>query len=137
MQAHSQGQNQTQKKAQHFFQRFSNSISDATGTPFAFLAALSLVAIWLVTGPYFQWSDNHSFLINNSTTVITFLMSFLIQSSQRRDSIAMQLKLNELIRSNAEASNRMINLEEAEEEESNILRQEFKALRDEIEDIDD
>lgn len=112
------------------FQRFSTNMAQASGTPWAFLTALALVSGWFVTGFYFKWSESHSLFINTCTTIVTFLMTFVIQSSQNRDSRAMQLKLNELIRT-SKARNQVIAAEDADEGAIAQLRQEFKQARDE------
>jgi low affinity Fe/Cu permease len=113
------------------FRKFSIKVSRITGSPLAFVSALGLIVGWLPTGHYFQWSEKHSFFINNITTVVTFLNGFVLQASQNRDSRAMQLKLDEIIRSSGDARNKVIALEEKADEVVDELQEEFKQLRDE------
>lgn len=93
------------------FAKLSRRVSDATGSPYAFIAALCLVAGWAATGPMFGWSDTHSLVINTITTIITFLMVFLIQSSQNRDTLALHLKLDDLLCSIAQANDQLVDIE--------------------------
>ncbi|HZX41119.1 MAG TPA: low affinity iron permease family protein [Myxococcaceae bacterium] len=113
------------------FRRFANSASRAMGTPLAFTLALLVVLVWAVTGPLFHFSDSWQLVINTGTTVVTFLMVFLIQATQNRDATALHLKLDELIRSTREARNTFAALEEASEDELKGFQDEFKKLRDE------
>ena len=89
------------------------------GRPAAFALAAGAIVVWLVSGPIFQWSDTWQLVINTGTTIVTFLMVFLIQNTQNRDTKALQLKIDELIRSNEKARNRLLRLEEMSEEEMN------------------
>ncbi len=100
----------------------------ASGHPSAFIAALCLIIVWAVTGPLFGFSDTWQLVINTSTTIATFLMVFLIQNTQNRDSEAMQVKLDELIRAIGGARNVLLNLEELDEEEINALRESYIQL---------
>lgn len=93
------------------FDRISCAVSRATGRPWTFVLAVALVLVWAATGPWFGWSDSHSLFINTATTIVTFLMCFAIQATQNRDSAALQAKLDELIRSHAEARNEFIGLD--------------------------
>ena len=93
-----------------FFERLSGRIATATGQPMAFILALATILIWGVTGPLFKWSDTWQLVINTGTTIITFLMVFLIQNAQNRDGSAIQAKLDELIRS-SHARNQFIGVE--------------------------
>lgn len=93
------------------FAKLSRRVSDATGSPYAFIAALCLVTGWAATGPMFAWSDTHSLVINTITTIITFLMVFLIQSSQNRDTLALHLKLDDLLCSIKEANDSLVDIE--------------------------
>ena len=113
-----------------FFERFASKATQATGSSWAFLTALLTIIIWLVTGPIFGYSDTWQLIINTGTTIITFLMVFLIQKSQNKDSLAMQIKLNELIASNQKASNRLLNVEDLTEDELHALHTFFGKLAD-------
>ncbi|MFC7346737.1 low affinity iron permease family protein [Chryseobacterium zhengzhouense] len=90
------------------FERFANWATKFTGSSYAFLAAVAIVVIWAVSGPVFHYSETWQLVINTGTTIITFLMVFLIQKSQNKDSKAIQIKLNELIAANEKASNRSL-----------------------------
>lgn len=94
------------------FGRIARKVEGWVGSPFAFALAISLIVAWAVTGPYFGWSDTHQLVINTATTIVTFLMVFLIQNAQARDTRAMHLKLDELIRATENASNKIILSEE-------------------------
>ncbi len=96
-------------------------VTRATGTPAAFVIALLVVLVWAITGPLFKFSDTWQLVINTGTTIITFLMVFIIQQSQNKDTMALQLKLNELIASDAMASNRLISVEQLTPEELLVL----------------
>lgn len=104
-----------------FFERFANAVTQATGTSIAFGVAIMLVLTWAITGPIFQFSEAWQLVINTGTTIITFLMVFLIQKSQNKESKAIQLKLNELIASVKGASNRLVNIEDLNEDELDQL----------------
>ena len=112
------------------FRRFANSASHALGTPVAFTLAVLVVVVWAVTGPLFHFSDSWQLVINTGTTVVTFLMVFLIQATQNRDATALHLKVDELIRSTREARNTFAALEDASEDELKGFQAEFKKLRD-------
>jgi low affinity Fe/Cu permease len=99
-----------------------------TGRPLAFCIAVALVAIWAVSGPYFGYSDTWQLTINTGTTIVTFLMVFLIQATQNRDAEAIQIKLDEIIRSLSGAHNALLDLEELEEDELRELRRNYLAL---------
>jgi low affinity Fe/Cu permease len=99
------------------FERFSNAATRFTGSSPAFIAAVAIVVIWAVSGPIFNYSETWQLVINTGTTIITFLMVFLIQKAQNKDGKAIQLKLNELIASHEKASNRMVDIEDLTEEE--------------------
>ena len=103
------------------FERFAAYITRATGSSTAFLLALGTVLAWAVTGPIFHYSETWQLVINTGTTIITFLMVFLIQKAQNKDSLAMQLKLNELIAATKGASNRLVDIEELSEPELRVL----------------
>ncbi len=104
------------------FDRISAQATRYAGRPIAFILAVCMVLIWILTGPVFKYSDTWQLVINTGTTVITFLMVFLIQQSQNKDTLALQLKLNELIACNALASNRLIVIEDLTEEELVVLK---------------
>jgi low affinity Fe/Cu permease len=112
------------------FERFALFISHASGTTPAFIAALLIVLIWLLTGPMFNYSETWQLIINTGTTIITFLMVFLIQKSQNKDSLAIQLKLNELVAAQKYASNRLVDVENLSEEELQIIRAYYQKLHD-------
>ncbi len=107
---------------------FSGYITRRTGSASAFFLASGVILIWAFTGPVFQYSDTWQLVINTSTTIVTFLMVFLIQRAQNKDALAIQLKLNEIVAALKGASNRLIDVEEVSEEELEILRDHFKAL---------
>ncbi|HEY3969529.1 MAG TPA: low affinity iron permease family protein [Planctomycetaceae bacterium] len=98
------------------------------GHPAVFVLAVGTVIVWVLTGPFFQFSDTWQLVINTGTTVVTFLMVFLIQNSQNRDSIAIHLKLDELVRSTRAAQNTMLNLDELDEKELDLLLEKYRQL---------
>src|SRR5687767_3855387 len=110
------------------FNRFSTKITNATGSPSAFIIAASVIIIWALTGPLFKFSDTWQLVINTGTTIITFLMVFIIQQTQNKDTLALQLKLNELIACNERASNRLIVIEDLTEEELAVLKKFYVKL---------
>src|SRR6266481_6037104 len=110
------------------FGRFSRQVARATGQPTAFGAALVIVLLWAVVGPFFGFSDTWQLVINTGTTIITFLMVFLIQNSQNRDSEAMQVKLDELIRAIRGADNSLLNTENVTEEELQHMQEHYAKL---------
>src|SRR3954452_13342612 len=107
------------------FDRFARWIEHQVGTPFSFGIAISAVAVWAITGPLFGWSDTWQLVINTGTTIVTFLMVFLIQSTQSRDTRALHLKLDELIRVNQAARNSLLNLEDMSEAEIQEVKKTF------------
>jgi low affinity Fe/Cu permease len=109
-------------KAKAAFERFSAKVTKATGSPIAFLLAFLVIIGWAVLGPVFGYSDTWQLVINTGTTIITFLMVFVIQQSQNKDTIAMQIKLNELIAATATASNRLIDVEDLTADELETLK---------------
>lgn len=113
-----------------FFERFSQIAVRATGSSTAFLLALFIVIAWAVSGPFFKFSETWQLVINTGTTIITFLMVFLIQKTQNKDSKAIHLKLNELIASNAGCSNRMVDIEDINESELDQLHKFYAKLSD-------
>lgn len=111
-----------------FFNRFSGTVTKATGKPVAFFVATLVIIIWAVTGPIFNFSDTWQLVINTGTTIITFLMVFVIQHSQNKDTVAIQLKLNELIAANCDASNRLVAVEDLTDEELDIIKRFYTHL---------
>ena len=105
----------------------------AVGTPGAFVLAISTVILWALSGPRFHYSDTWQLIINTGTTVVTFLMVFLIQNTQNRDARALHLKLDELIRSVQEAHNDMIDIEKLSDEELTALAKRYERIRGEHE----
>jgi low affinity Fe/Cu permease len=110
------------------FTHFAKVTSRWTGRPAAFILAASVVVLWLVTGPIFGYSDSWQLVINTGTTIITFLMVFLIQNTQYRDAEAVQVKLDELLRTTSGAHNTLLDLEELEQTELDKIREEYAAL---------
>jgi len=110
------------------FERISNAIINFSATSAMFGIAMALIIIWLVTGPIFGYSNTWLLIVNTGTSIITFLMVFLIQRSQNKESIAVQLKLNELIAANNSASNRLLNIQDLSETELNTLYEHYRKL---------
>jgi low affinity Fe/Cu permease len=116
------------KSIVYLFELFSKKVTKATGRPMAFLLAFLVVVVWGLLGPIFAFSDTWQLVINTGTTIITFLMVFVIQQSQNKDTMAIQLKLNELIASNQRASNRLVDIEDLTEVELDKLKKFYIAL---------
>ena len=112
-----------------WFRTLSFKVSNWVGSHWAFVIAAGLILAWLVTGPLFGFSDSWQLVINTGTTIVTFLMVFLIQATQNRDGKAIQLKLDELIRAQVRARNVFADLEDADEEEIKNFEEEFRELR--------
>jgi low affinity Fe/Cu permease len=110
------------------FRKFARMTSSGVGSPWAFVLAVLVILVWAITGPLFHFSDTWQLVINTGTTIITFLMVFLIQNTQNRDAVAIHLKLDELIRALKGARNKLVDLEELSDEELEELRQEFHRL---------
>jgi low affinity Fe/Cu permease len=110
------------------FERFSTAVSHWAGSTSAFAIALGVIVVWAVTGPIFKFSDTWQLVINTGTTVVTFLMVFLIQRAQNKEAMALHLKLNELVAAIAGASNRLISVEDLSEEELTILHKHYATL---------
>ena len=104
------------------FEKFSAKVTKATGSSTAFILAFMVIIVWGITGPAFKFSNTWQLVINTGTTIITFLMVFVIQQSANKDTIAMQLKLNELIAASSTASNRLVDVEELSAEELQTLK---------------
>ena len=109
-------------------ERFSRKTTEATGTSVAFILALLVIIIWIVTGPLFHFSDTWQLVINTGTTIVTFLMVFLIQRSQNKDALAIHLKLNEIVAALEGASNRLIDVEDLTEDEIGTLHTHYREL---------
>jgi len=116
------------KKINDRFDTFATKVTHALGSSAAFSVAFVVVIIWIVTGPVFQFSDTWQLVINTGTTIVTFLMVFLIQRSQNKESLAVQLKLNELVASSKESSNRLIDVEDLSQDELEILHKYYIKL---------
>jgi low affinity Fe/Cu permease len=114
------------------FRKFAHRIAETVGSSRAFLLALAVVVAWAFTGPIFHYSDTWQLVINTGTTIVTFLMVFLIQNTQNRDSHALHLKLDELIRANKNARNKLLALEDMSDEELVKLQREFEEMRDRV-----
>jgi low affinity Fe/Cu permease len=129
--------NNTQKPEEHdffcrirdIFRHFARKSSEVLGTAWAFIGSLIIIAVWGLTGPMFHFSDTWQLIINTGTTIVTFLMVFLIQNTQNRDAKAMHLKLDELIRAIEGARNRLVDLEKLSDEELKQLEEQFTRLR--------
>ena len=111
-----------------WYSRFAKAAAHFCGRPRVFAIAVGLIIVWMVTGPIFHFSDTWQLVINTSTTIITFLMVFLIQNTQNRDTEAIQVKLDELIRATRGAHNALLDLEELEEETLDTFRSKYQAL---------
>jgi low affinity Fe/Cu permease len=110
------------KTNNRFFGNFSTTVTKITGSSWALVIAVLLIAVWLCAGPIFHFSDTWQLIVNTGTSVITFLMVFIIQQSQNKDTMALQLKLNELIAANNKASNRLIDVEDLNDDELKRLK---------------
>ncbi len=111
-----------------WYVRFAKEAAWLCGRPAMFFVAVLLIAVWVVTGPLFRFSDTWQLVINTSTTIVTFLMVFLIQNTQNRDTEAIQVKLDELIRSTKGARNALLDLEELDDDELDEFRKKFEVL---------
>jgi low affinity Fe/Cu permease len=116
------------KKRAQLLERFSYQATRATGTSYAFLLALGTIVIWAITGPLFRFSNTWQLVINTGTTIVTFLMVFLIQRAQNKDAVAIHLKLNEIVAALEGASNRLIDVEDLSEAEIAALRNYYRRL---------
>ena len=113
---------------EHLFTRFANGVSRAAGRPLTFVICCVTIMMWAASGPLFGFSDTWQLAVNTSTTIVTFLMVFLIQNTQNRDTEAIQIKLDELIRATTGAHNALMDLEELEETHLNQFRDRYEAL---------
>ena len=111
------------------FRKFAQKIAHAMGTSWAFILAALIIVVWATTGPLFGYSDTWQLVINTGTTIVTFLMVFLVQHTQNRDARALHLKLDEILRSIDTARNKLIDLEHCTDEELDKMERQFKALR--------
>lgn len=111
-----------------WFTRTAKWASRAAGRPMTFMVALGVILLWAITGPIFQFSDTWQLVINTSTTIITFLMVFLIQNTQNRDTEALQIKMDELIRAVENAHNALLDLEELDDDELDLIREDYLEL---------
>jgi low affinity Fe/Cu permease len=117
---------------QALFRKLSQKTSEWMGSSWSFMVAFGVIIAWAVTGPFFGYSDSWQLIINTGTTIVTFLMVFLIQNTQNRDAVATQIKLDELIRAVKGARTRLVHLEECTDEELLELQEEFKRLHDRL-----
>lgn len=115
---------------QDTFRRIAQKISKLVGSSYTFILAVLVITLWAVSGPAFNYSNTWQLFINTTTTVLTFLMVFLIQNTQNRDAHALHLKLDELIRASKSARNKLLDIEDMEDEELDMLAEEFKKLRE-------
>ena len=123
-------ENKNKQAKKYSFESFASSATKATGSPIAFSIAFTIVFIWAVSGPVFHYSETWQTVISTTATIITFLMVFLIQKSQNKDSLAIQLKLNELVAANEFASNRLLNVEKMTEDELKVIHKYYTKLSD-------
>lgn len=117
-----------QKNHKSGFEKISSVVTKATGSTAAFIVAFMVIIVWILSGPLFNYSDTWQLVINTGTTIVTFLMVFLIQRSQNKDSIALHLKLNELVVASELASNRLVSIEDISEEELIAMQKFYKHL---------
>src|SRR5690554_1562025 len=112
------------------FRKFAQRTSVIVGSPLAFIVAVCVIATWAITGPAFGFSDTWQLVINTGTTIVTFLMVFLIQNTQNRDARAMHLKLDELLKAIRGARNSMVNIEEIPDDQLEVLHEEFRVIHE-------
>ena len=122
------GMRNRKRSFKHWFERMAINVTKVTGSWLAFLIALLVIIGWGITGPIFHFSDTWQLVINTGTTIVTFLMVFIIQQSQNKDSLAIQLKLNELIAAEQRASNRLIVVEDLTQDELEVLKKFYVRL---------
>jgi low affinity Fe/Cu permease len=115
-------------RTQAWYSRFTKETARFCGKPRVFVVAVAVILVWLVTGPLFDFSDTWQLVINTGTTIVTFLMVFIIQNTQNRDTEAIQVKLDELIRSTKGAHNAILDLEELDEDKLDAFRRKYEAL---------
>jgi len=126
--AMTKNKNNTSKNNLHWFEKFSSKATKITGSSGAFITASLLIIIWIVSGPVFHYSEIWQLAINTGTTIVTFLMVFLIQKTQNKDALAIQIKLNELVAANLNASNRIVSVEDLSEKELERLNEYYTKL---------
>jgi low affinity Fe/Cu permease len=127
-------QKESKQHRHSFFTSFANHAARATGHPLTFVAAVTVIVVWAASGPVFGFSDTWQLIINTSTTIVTFLMVFLIQNTQNRDSTAMHLKLDEVIRALDGAQNTLMNLEDLGDNDLQEIHQRYRALAEKAQD---
>lgn len=120
--------NRNRNKLSEFLEKFSHQATKATGTSVAFVLAVLVIVVWGITGPLFNYSNTWQLVINTGTTIVTFLMVFLIQRAQNKDALALHLKLNEIVAALEGASNRLIDVEDLSEPEIDALHNYYKRL---------
>lgn len=120
-----------------FFRRFARATAEVVGRSYVFIAAVLIILAWALMGPAFHFSDTWQLVINTGTTIVTFLMVFLIQNTQNRDAHAVHLKLDELIRANRHARNALLSLESMTDGELNELQHQFEHLRDRVDRVNE
>lgn len=118
------------KRKVSFFERLAGKATIVTGSTAAIIISFSLIIIWGISGPFFHYSETWQLIINTGTTIITFLMVFLIQKSQNKDSMAVHLKLNELLAASDLSSNRLVDVEDLSEEELSVLQKYYARLKE-------
>jgi low affinity Fe/Cu permease len=116
----------TREAVEWIFTRFATSASFLAGQPTAFVLAVGFIAVWILTGPIFGWSDSWQLVVNTATTIVTFLMVFVIQNAQNRDAAALQAKLDEVIRSLVEARNEFIGIEHLSDSQIEAIRSQLE-----------
>jgi len=131
---YNQSSNTSKLSLSTVFYKIARRTAEISGSPFASILAVSVIIFWAATGPIFKFSDTWQLVINTSTTIITFLMVFLIQNSQNRDAKAVQIKLDEIIRAITEARNELIDTEDDTEEELEMIQEDFIKLKKEASD---
>jgi low affinity Fe/Cu permease len=118
----------TNNEKPHLFEHMASAVTKATGSTTAIVIAFVVVIVWAASGKFFHYSENWQLVINTGTTIVTFLMVFLIQKSQNKDSLAIQLKLNELVAAHEFASNRLVNVENISEDEMKVIQKYYSQL---------
>ena len=125
------------KPSEKLFDKIASKVTKATGSPVAFVVALIIIIVWGISGPVFHFSDTWQLVINTGTTIITFLMVFIIQQSANKDTVAIHLKLNELIAANKNASNQLVDIEDLTERQLQTVKEFYIKLADKAENEED